>query len=130
MSTQHLTLAGSASGIISKSPLVGGPQALPDDFKRVEKFVEQDGERNVVGTQELKSSLKAAKETGGKIPMNALDVTVKREKYQYYKAFLKSERQKRTSKIKYSKDKEDPINMGLKQASGLKEPLIPLPTTA
>ena len=127
LSTQHLTLVGRANGIADKGRLVGGPDALPEDFIKKEHFVEQDGERNVVGTQDL--GLKTTKDLSGKAPMNALDVTVKREKYQYYKMFLKSERQKRTMKTKYSQSKrDDPINMGLKQASGLKEPLIPLPT--
>ncbi|QDZ22861.1 hypothetical protein HOP50_09g54090 [Chloropicon primus] len=128
LSTQHLTLVGRANGIINKQPMVGGPDALPDDFRKKEQFVEQDGERNVVGTQELMTKSKK-KDLGSKTPpANNLDVTVKREKYQYYKMFLKSERQKRTMKTKYNQGKrDDPVNMGIKQASGLKEPIIPLP---
>ena len=124
LSTQHLTLQGRASGIGSKSALVGGPDALPEDFRKKELFVEQDAERNVVGTKELVS--KTTKDFGSKLSMNTLDVTVKREKYQYYKMFLKSERQNRTKKSRSNQNKDDPINMGIKQASGLKEPLIPL----
>ena len=133
LATHHLTLVGRANGIAAKPSLVGGPGALPEDFSKGDRFVDQDAERNVVGTTGVpqaggtKAGRSAGSTTQRTTDLSALDVTVKREKYQYYKHFLKQERQRRTARHKPATKVDDPLSMGMRQASGLKEPLIPLP---
>ena len=99
MSSQHLTLVGRASGIGVKATLVGGPDRVPEDFRKKEKYVEQDADRNIIGSTIHAGSMKGSTMFGARaLDERPLDITVKRDKYEIYKKFLKSERQRRKAR--------------------------------
>ena len=144
--TLALYCTGSSSQIGAKQRLTGGVDKLPEDFQRSRNYVEQEGfmER---GTEKFtRKKLWDKPDTLGRFQelddSSGYSLTVYEHKTRqmhrdHYTGFLKQERRKRTLKAtakqttgsgakKYGP--EDPVNIGLQQASGLRSPRMELPS--
>jgi len=143
----HCTARSSAIG--PKKALVGGTDRLPEDFRRVKRFVNQDEpheseeagpsrfQRSMVWEDsELIGRFSELDDTSG----HTLTMSEHEKKYrhrQHYAKYLKLEH--RTRKLKQIAENprrrggakavgpEDNVNLGLQQASGLRSPQLELP---